>query len=79
MKNGYCNGDVHTVPGKGERTDIEDDENVGDQFGKTREEAEGECDGRRSIRFQEWECTPGEVTTTCNERRHQDMQALTRV
>jgi hypothetical protein len=70
MKNGYG---WHTVPGKRERADIEDDENVRDQFGKTREEAEGERDGRRGIRFQEWECTPGEVAT-CNDRRHQDMR-----
>ena len=59
------------MPGEGEGSDIEDDENVGGQFGKTREEAEGQGDGRRGIRSQEWECTPGEVTT-CNDRRHQD-------
>jgi hypothetical protein len=58
------------VPGEGERSDVEDDENVGEQFGKTREEAEGERDGWRGIRFQEWECTQGEVMT-CDDRRHQ--------
>ena len=63
----------HTVPAKGERADVEDDENIGDQFGKSREEAEGEREGWRSIRFQEWECTSGEVTT-CSERRHQNMR-----
>ena len=65
------------MPGEGERSDIEDDDNVGDQFGKSREEAEGERDGWRGIRFQEWDCTPGEVTT-CNDRRHQDQDMRAR-
>jgi hypothetical protein len=61
------------VPGERERAEIEDDENIGDQFGKTREDAEGEREGWRGIRFQE--CTPGEEVTTCDDRRHQDMRA----
>lgn len=45
----------HTVPGEGERADIEDDENIGDQFGKTRQDAERERGGWRGIRFHEAE------------------------
>jgi hypothetical protein len=33
------------VPGERERAEIEDDENIGDQFGKTWEDEEGEREG----------------------------------
>jgi len=66
------------VPAKGERAGIEDDEKIGDEFGKTREDAEGERDGWRAIRFCKaegrGECAPGEVTA-CERERHQDMRA----
>jgi hypothetical protein len=58
------------VPGERERAEIEDDENIGDQFGKTRQGAEGEREGWRGIRFQE--CSSREEVMTCDDRRHQD-------
>lgn len=62
----------HTVPGKGERADIEDDEKIGDEFGKTWKEAEGERDSWRCICFYNAKGRAlGEVTACDGDReRH---------
>ena len=69
------------MPGKGERADIEDNEKIGDEFGKTWKDAEGERDSWRGICFYNAKGRPpGEVTACDGDReRHQDMRALARV
>lgn len=69
------------MPGKGERAGIEDDEKIGDEFGKTRKDAEGVRESWRRICFYDMEGrAPGEVTTCDGDReRHQDMRARARV
>ena len=41
------------MPAERERAEIEDEEDVGEQFGKTREEAEGQRESWRGVRFEE--------------------------
>jgi hypothetical protein len=69
------------VPGKGERAGIEDNEKIGDEFGKTWKNAEGVRESWRCICFHDTEGrAPGEVKACDGDReRHQDMRARTRV
>ena len=69
------------MPGKGERAGIEDNEKIGDEFGKTRKDAEGVRESWRRICFYDTEGrAPGEVTTCDGDReRHQDMRGRARV
>lgn len=73
----------HTVPGKGERSNIEENEKIGDEFGKARKDAEGERESWRAIRFYKveggGECTSGEVTACVRVRHQEDMRAQARV
>ena len=63
------------MPGKGERACIEDNEKIGDEFGKTWKGAEGERDSWRGICFYKAEGRAQRKVTACDgdRERHQDM------